>query len=61
MKEDEIAYAVANVTLFWVIGMICDRFLSHFIFTRDSVQVGLILETVIHDRVQVTGAALIYD
>lgn len=59
-KENEVSYAVANITLFGLAGMMIYPFLAHFIFQGDAVKSGLFLGTSIHDTAQVTGAALIY-
>src|SRR5690625_3453308 len=60
-KENEISYAVANITIFGLTGMVLYPFLAHFLFGDDPVKAGLFLGTAIHDTAQVTGAALIYD
>lgn len=60
-KEDEISYAVANITIFGLTGMLLYPFLAHFLFAEDPVKAGMFLGTAIHDTAQVTGAALIYD
>ncbi|MFD1031277.1 YeiH family protein [Metaplanococcus flavidus] len=59
-KENEISYAVANITIFGLIGMLFYPYLAHFFFADDPVKAGLFLGTAIHDTAQVTGAALIY-
>lgn len=60
-KENEISYAVANITIFGLTGMILYPFLANFLFVDDPIKAGLFLGTAIHDTAQVTGAALIYD
>src|SRR5690625_1320633 len=60
-KEDEISYAVANITIFGLTGMILYPFLANFLFADDPVKAGMFLGTAIHDTAQVTGAALIYN
>lgn len=60
-KENEISYAVANITIFGLTGMILYPFLANFLFIDDPIKAGLFLGTAIHDTAQVTGAALIYD
>ncbi|MFD1413249.1 YeiH family protein [Oceanobacillus jeddahense] len=60
-KEDEISYAVANITIFGLTGMMLYPFLANFLFANDPIKIGLFLGTAIHDTAQVTGAALIYD
>lgn len=59
-KENEISYAVANITIFGLIGMLFYPYLAHFFFADNPVKAGLFLGTAIHDTAQVTGAALIY-
>src|SRR5699024_9617060 len=59
-KEDEISYAVANITIFGLIGMMVYPYVGHLLFPDDPIKVGLFLGTAIHDTAQVTGAALIY-
>lgn len=59
-KEDEISYAVANITIFGLTGMVLYPFLANFLFGDDPIKAGLFLGTAIHDTAQVTGAALIY-
>jgi uncharacterized integral membrane protein (TIGR00698 family) len=60
-KEDEISYAVANITIFGLTGMLLYPFLANLLFAGDPVKAGLFLGTAIHDTAQVTGAALMYD
>ncbi|UJL48312.1 putative sulfate exporter family transporter [Virgibacillus sp. NKC19-16] len=60
-KEDEISYAVANITIFGLTGMMLYPFLANFLFVDDPIKAGLFLGTAIHDTAQVTGAALMYD
>lgn len=59
-RENEISYAVANITIFGLIGMLFYPYLAHFFFADNPVKAGLFLGTAIHDTAQVTGAALIY-
>lgn len=59
-KENEVSYAVANITMFGLIGMIFYPYIAHLIFAADPVQAGLFLGTAIHDTAQVTGSALMY-
>lgn len=60
-KEDEISYAVANITIFGLLGMLFYPYLAHAFFEGEPVKAGLFLGTAIHDTAQVAGAALIYD
>ena len=58
-EEKEVAYAVANVTLFGLIGMLSYPYLAHCLL-HTSEQIGLFLGTAIHDTSQVIGAAVTY-
>ena len=59
-KDNEISYAVANITIFGLVGMLFYPYLAHTFFANDPVKAGLFLGTAIHDTSQVAGAALIY-
>lgn len=59
-RENEISYAVANITIFGLVGMLFYPFLANLFFGTDPVKTGLFLGTAIHDTAQVTGAALIF-
>ncbi|MFN2635330.1 MAG: YeiH family protein [Thermoanaerobaculia bacterium] len=58
--EREVAYTIANVTLFGALAMFVDPYLAHALFAGTSTSVGLFLGTGIHDTSQVMGAALSY-
>ena len=58
-EESEVAYAVANIALFGMIGMFVYPYLAHNLL-QTSEQVGLFLGTAVHDTSQVVGAALTY-
>lgn len=60
-KEDEISYAVANITIFGLTGMLLYPFLANLLFADDPIKAGMFLGTAIHDTAQVAGAAVIYD
>jgi uncharacterized integral membrane protein (TIGR00698 family) len=60
-KEEEVTYAIANITVFGIAAMLLYPFLGNLIFGGDIVQVGLFLGTSIHETAQVAGAGLIYD
>lgn len=60
-KDNEISYAVANITIFGLIGMIFYPYVANIVFSGDAVKVGLFLGTAIHDTAQVTGSALMYN
>src|SRR5690606_41939400 len=58
--DREVAYTVANVTLFGLFGMLLYPWLAHAVFGDASASAGLFLGTAIHDTSQVMGAALSY-
>jgi uncharacterized integral membrane protein (TIGR00698 family) len=58
--EQELAYTVANVTIFGMLAMLVYPYLAHFLFGQQSGAIGLFLGTAIHDTSQVMGAALAY-
>lgn len=60
-EESEVAYTVANVTLFGLFAMLAYPYLAHGLFGAGSGAVGLFLGTGIHDTSQVMGAALSYN
>jgi len=60
-KDQEVAYAVANITVFGIIAMLVYPYLANVLFAGNVVAVGLFLGTAIHETAQVTGGALIYD
>lgn len=57
--EREVAYAVANVVAFGLIGMLLYPYLAHTVLNT-SETIGLFLGTAIHDTSQVVGASLTY-
>jgi uncharacterized integral membrane protein (TIGR00698 family) len=58
--DREVAYTVANVTLFGLCGMILYPYVAHALFGGVSGSAGLFLGTAIHDTSQVLGAAMSY-
>lgn len=58
-EEKEVAFSVANVTLFGLLGMFLYPYLAHLLLST-SEQIGLFLGTAIHETSQVVGAALTY-
>lgn len=60
-KDEEIAYAVANITIFGIAAMLLYPFLGNLIFGGDIIKIGLFLGTSIHETAQVAGGGLIYD
>ncbi len=59
-EDREVAYTIANVTLFGVIAMLFYPLLAHFVFGSASGSAGLFMGTAVHDTSQVMGAALSY-
>lgn len=59
-KDDEVAYTVANVTLFGILAMFVYPYLAHALFAEKPGAAGLFLGTAIHETSQVMGAALSY-
>ncbi|WP_018923663.1 YeiH family protein [Salsuginibacillus kocurii] len=60
-NDEEIAYAVGNITIFGILAMFLYPYLAHLLFADDPVRAGLFLGTSIHETAQVAGASLIYD
>ncbi len=60
-KKTEVAYAIANITLFGVIAMLIYPYFAEWYFDNDPLEAGLFLGTSIHETSQVAAAALIYD
>jgi len=58
--DEEIAYAVAVVTVFGIGATLVYPYLAHYIFAGDPTEVGLFLGTSVHDTSQVAGSALVY-
>lgn len=58
--ERELAYTVANVTLFGLLAMLTYPYLASLMFASSEVGAGIFLGTGIHDTSQVLGAALAY-
>jgi uncharacterized integral membrane protein (TIGR00698 family) len=60
-KKTEIAYAIANITLFGVIAMLVYPYFAEWYFYGEPLKAGLFLGTAIHETSQVAAAGLIYD
>ena len=60
-KKTEIAYAIANITLFGVIAMLVYPYFAEWYFDGNELKAGLFLGTSIHETSQVAAAGLIYD
>ena len=59
-EDEEVAYAVAVITIFGIIATLVYPYLAYAIFAGDAVKAGLFLGTSIHDTSQVTGAGLVF-
>ena len=60
-KKSEVAYAIANITLFGVIAMLVYPYFAEWYFNNEALNAGLFLGTSIHETSQVAAAGLIYD
>ena len=60
-SKGEVAYAIANMTVFGIISMLIYPYFANIYFNGDSLFVGLFLGTAIHETSQVAAAGLIYD
>ena len=60
-KKTEVAYAIANITLFGVIAMLVYPYFAEWYFYGEPLKAGLFLGTSIHETSQVAAAGLIYD
>ena len=60
-SKGEVAYAIANMTVFGIISMMIYPYFAHIYFSGDPLFVGLFLGTAIHETSQVAAAGLIYD
>ena len=59
-EDEEVAYAVAVITIFGLLATLVYPYLAHAIFGGDALKVGLFLGTSVHDTSQVVGAAGVY-
>ena len=59
-EDEEVAYAVAVITLFGLAATIVYPYLAHAIFGAEALRAGLFLGTSVHDTSQVVGAAKAY-
>ncbi|HLB12198.1 MAG TPA: putative sulfate exporter family transporter [Dehalococcoidia bacterium] len=60
-RDEEVAYAVANITIFGIAAMFFYPYIAYYLFGGNAVMAGLFQGTSIHETAQVTGAGLIYD
>jgi len=59
-REEELTYAIANITVFGILAMLLYPLLGHALFPNDPTSAGLFLGTSIHETAQVAGGGLIY-
>jgi len=59
-REEELTYAVANITVFGILAMLVYPLVSHGLFADNLTHAGLFLGTSIHETAQVAGGGLIY-
>lgn len=57
--DEEVAYAVANITIFGLMGMLFYPYLAPLLL-HTSEQIGMFMGVAIHDTSQVVGAAMSY-
>ena len=60
-NKGEVAYAIANITVFGIISMLIYPYFANVYFNGEPLFVGLFLGTAIHETSQVAAAGLIYD
>jgi uncharacterized integral membrane protein (TIGR00698 family) len=60
-KDEEVTYAVANITVFGIIALMAYPFIAHWLFGGDVTMIGLFTGTSIHETAQVAASGLIYD
>jgi uncharacterized integral membrane protein (TIGR00698 family) len=60
-SDEEVTYAIANITIFGLIAMVVYPYVAKVLFDGNLVQIGLFIGTAIHETAQVAGAGLIYD
>jgi uncharacterized integral membrane protein (TIGR00698 family) len=58
-EDEEVAYAVATITIFGILATFLYPYLANALFGGAATAAGLFIGTSIHDTSQVTGAALI--
>jgi len=59
-SDEEISYAIANITLFGLVAMFLYPLFSQAIFHGHELATGIFLGSSIHETAQVAGAGLIY-
>jgi uncharacterized integral membrane protein (TIGR00698 family) len=59
-EEEEVAYAVAVITVFGLLATLVYPYVAHVIFAGEALKVGLFLGTSVHDTSQVVASAKVY-
>ena len=59
-EEEEVAYAVAVITIFGLLATLVYPYLANLLFAGEPLKVGLFLGTSVHDTSQVVGSAKVY-
>lgn len=59
-EDEEVAYAVAVITIFGLFATLFYPYLTNIVFHGEPVRVGLFLGTSVHDTSQVIGSAKVY-
>ena len=59
-KKEEITYAIANISIFGIFGMLIYPHIAYYLFNGNSLLAGLFLGSSIHETAQVAGAGMIY-
>jgi uncharacterized integral membrane protein (TIGR00698 family) len=59
-EDEEVAYAVAVITIFGLLATLVYPYVANIIFAGNALKVGLWLGTSVHDTSQVVGSAKVY-
>lgn len=59
-EDEEVAYAVAVITIFGLLATLVYPYLTNLVFAGEALKVGLFLGTSVHDTSQVVGSAKVY-
>lgn len=58
-REEELTYAIANITVFGIVAMFLYPYIGNLLFNGAHTEIGLFLGTSIHETAQVAGSGLI--
>ena len=59
-EDEEVAYAVAVITIFGLAATVVYPYLANVVFAGQALNAGLFLGTAVHDTSQVVGAGKVY-